>query len=543
MNISKFVTLSLLVALISLSGCKPESDTPVDVLSEGLQFNALRVEDGETFVDWTNGDQIGVTVIGHANFLNVLYQSEGSGKFVSKTPITKPVCGPSFDYYAYYPYQAEIENHQLPIDLASNPVNVMYSRNITGVDCNNFEQKNRLEFQRVLATVAFRMPTASGVSVVMNTRSKSTLNLTSGEIIFDNNSYNDFTLNPTTANGYAEWKMFVIPSTREASYVLLTVDGKEYKWFIPINVIAGNDYVFTIRKIDASTLEIIQSVDGSDENTYKIKPIGEDDPSERPELEDGKYFEVPVYAQGGEAPRTFKATHFIHNNSWLNNYKGAVPIRNYTVQFNTKYRYPEWVAYPLHPIYMATGNRTDEWQFDPIVPRSYQPDLSSGWAGKTKARGHVLPSASRNATKSLNSTTFYFTNMVAQDYTMNGETWEKLESQVRTWSKDAKYDTLYVVTGALLATPPEPIIYEKDAQGKESAIPKHLYKALLRKNKATGEYTSIGFKMENKNTGITYQNSVVSVEQLERESGYVFFPMLPDDIETKVKQQKDLSKW
>lgn len=178
-----------------------------------------------------------------------------------------------------------------------------------------------------------------------------------------------------------------------------------------------------------------------------------------------------------------------------------------------------------------------------MIPVAYQPDLFSAWQTRTVSRGHMLPSASRSATRDLNRSTFYFTNMVAQDSEMNGTTWSDLEEKVRYWSKQTEYDTLYVVTGSILPSPPETISYALDASGRNAAIPKYLYKALCRKNKQNGEYNTIAFKMENRTTGIDYINSMLSVEELEQLTGFTFFSKLPAGVATEVKRQKSLSKW
>jgi endonuclease G len=127
---------------------------------------------------------------------------------------------------------------------------------------------------------------------------------------------------------------------------------------------------------------------------------------------------------------------------------------------------------------------------------------------------------------------------------MNGGTWVDLEERVRYWSRQTTaYDTLFVVTGAILPRSPEPYSYIYDTDGNRSVVPGHLYKALLRKSKTTGNYSSIAFIMENAATGISYSDdkSVTSVQQLESETGFTFFPNLPEEVAETVKQNSALS--
>ena len=133
--------------------------------------------------------------------------------------------------------------------------------------------------------------------------------------------------------------------------------------------------------------------------------------------------------------------------------------------------------------------------------------------------------------------------MAAQETKMNNGVWNELEQKVRTWAEQSAYDTLYVVTGSILPNPPKAIQYTYDNSNKKTAIPEYMYKVLLRKHKSSGNYNSIGYKMENRNSGVKYYNSVVSVKQIEEETGFTFFPMLPPEVADEVKQQTNTTYW
>ena len=136
-------------------------------------------------------------------------------------------------------------------------------------------------------------------------------------------------------------------------------------------------------------------------------------------------------------------------------------------------------------------------------------------------RGHQLPSADRTYSRAGNATTFYFTNMTAQNASLNRGAWATLENKVRTWV--ALCDTLYVVTGAMLDNEIE---YAQDNDGQNMAIPKYYYKAIAQKRDAN--YYTIAFKFDNiapVNQNINaYQ---MKVTELEAKTGFVFFPTLP----------------
>ena len=130
--------------------------------------------------------------------------------------------------------------------------------------------------------------------------------------------------------------------------------------------------------------------------------------------------------------------------------------------------------------------------------------------------------------------------MVPQDVKMNGGVWNNLEQDLRSWVENSRYDTLYVVTGSILAQQGQ-IEYTNDKSGKRVAVPKYLYKALLKQEKSNKKWHSIAFKMDNKNNANSYKNSIVSVAELEEETGFTFFPNLTDA--TEVKKQKSMTHW
>lgn len=213
-------------------------------------------------------------------------------------------------------------------------------------------------------------------------------------------------------------------------------------------------------------------------------------------------------------------------------------MRNFSMLYDTQKRVAYWVAYPLTNSYLGSTKRTDDWQYDPLVKEEFQSELFSAYRGGY-SRGHQLPSADRTYSADENRTTFYFTNMTPQNYNLNSGIWADLEAKVRTWARQSSVDTLFVVTGAMLQTSKDKTIeYTRDARGASVAIPKYYYKALAQKR---GEnYYTIAFKMKNSAPvqGDSYKNYSLTVKELEAETGFTFFPTLPEtaknQIDTKI---------
>lgn len=224
---------------------------------------------------------------------------------------------------------------------------------------------------------------------------------------------------------------------------------------------------------------------------------------------------------------------------------GGREVRNYSMYYDADNRIALWVAYPIVSDYIGGSGRTDAWDYDPKIPVDLQPDLHSGWPAGGYDRGHQLPSGSRTGSREINRQTFYYTNMTAQVSSFNQGVWANMENKVRGYASTC--DTLYVVTGPILTTDDEPDIeYTRDNSGRNVAVPKAYFKVVMKYNINAGTYYSIAYYYENRSYGKRSQpekSDLRTVAQIEAMTGITFFPNLPDEVETAVKQQYEPNRW
>ncbi len=225
-------------------------------------------------------------------------------------------------------------------------------------------------------------------------------------------------------------------------------------------------------------------------------------------------------------------------------------VRNYSYLLDGNNRYATWVAYTL---YDAIGRNNvsrddaEEWAFDPKVPKRCQPVLNKSWGVSPYDRGHQIPFADRRHSLAAGKSTFYFTNMTAQNSSFNQGLWGKLETNVRNWANGC--DTLYVVTGAVATTKTDGTIeYIKDNSGNNVAIPKAYFKVVLRYKKsdtANGGYSAIGFWFENKSVSDSSVEAkhAKTVKAIEELTGFNFFHNLDDSVESAVEGTLTVSSW
>lgn len=529
----KLYSLSLIISIVLFS-CSKEEAQLQDLQGLPISFNASVFEEVQTRVvgnNWENGDKIGVFAIDHGsvlkeeaiveNYDNLSFSTTGNGQFRDDgQSIYYPIDGSAIDFVSYYPYKPNLTSYNYPVDI-SEQVDLLYSNNLTNVTKNN--SNNTLDFKRVLSKLAINIEpkgegSLAGLTVeVNNLKTKASFSLSNAEFVIDESSVGSLTLIPTGTDSKMTASSLLLPTTEQNTIeVVFKVDDTSiYKWTVPHALESGNIYSYKIR-LDGLSSEVTPSTN---------------------------YMEIPYYTSDGTAPNSLKAIHMVGSSSWLNGYSGPTnqPIRNYTVLFDTENSIPYWIAYPMHPIYLDGGNRTNEWAYDPLIPSIYQPNVvDRSFPDPTLDRGHMLASGDRSASRNLNRTTFYVTNIVPQDQSMNRGTWSVLENKVRDWCQASAYDTLYVVTGSILP-PGEDIIYVLDNSNKDIAKPKYMYKALLKQEKSSKKWHSIAFKMENNNSGVPYTSSVMSVAALEEETGFTFFPSLSDA--TEVKSQTSMTHW
>ena len=221
-------------------------------------------------------------------------------------------------------------------------------------------------------------------------------------------------------------------------------------------------------------------------------------------------------------------------------------VRNYSFWYDLQNRVSLWVSYPLYKGMTSGVQRTDKWEYDPLLPRSYQGTAYNGYGVSGYDRGHQLPSADRLCNTAANESTFYFTNLTPQNHDLNTYVWEKTEAHIR--GLVSTNDTLYVVTGCVLQTAANPEIkYIKDNEGKNVAVPKAYFKVVLKYKPGEGNngYSAIGFWFENRSYGdVNLSRSYArSVDDIEKLTGFDFFCNLDDNIEAAIEASYTASLW
>lgn len=236
-------------------------------------------------------------------------------------------------------------------------------------------------------------------------------------------------------------------------------------------------------------------------------------------------------------------------------------LRNYSVCYDVDRHISHWVAYPIFKKVYETPvlRRDNDFNYDPndqlpVIPTRDQQYIGTGGNGrgygaKGYDRGHMLPQASRYNNYEPNRMTYYGTNMMPQNSTLNQNIWASLEDKVRGWGGLQTYDTLYVVTGAAFKS-----TKTIDNANGPIAVPSHCWKVLLRQrgnqNRQISQFKAdelkaIGFVFTNDDAGAatSIESAVRSVKEIEELTGFKFFRNLDPAVADAVKSQKNLADW
>lgn len=503
-----------MIALFTFNSCQKNESR---IEQAAIQFTPTivgQISTKATGTSWDQDDQIGVYMfkagqpLGSTSIVdqinNHVFTFNGS-LFQSTSSIFLP--NDKVDFIAYYPYKS-LTDFQYPIDLSdqSNPaaLDLMYANNAKNIDKSN--NTIPLTFVRQLSKISINLSITNTAAleasqITVNMPAISTqggFDLTSGKLTVNSTDKKDVQGKVTVnANKTALIEFILLPGEDISGKAIkfIASNGDSYTWTVPQDqnlqhLTAGNRYSFDI-KIDNG------------------KPSGGIGDSQA-------YLEIP------------KMNSLSNDEVFIQHFMpDASDSRNYAMLYDKKLKMAYWVAYPLYSSILGSGNRTDAWGYDPQVSTAFQPNLFNGFKPTGYDRGHQLPSADRNLNTSQNKTTFYFTNMTAQASRLNQGIWANLETKVRTWT--AQCDTMYVVTGAMPTTSTNTVLdFAQDNDGKDIAKPKYYFKALAMKKGS--EYYTIAYKMNNETppSGVTFENYRLTVSDLEKATGFTFFPDLND---------------
>lgn len=509
-----FTLLALSWGLLVTAACQPNgrqegAEQPQSATNQTFLASQQDYDLRVAGTAWEAGDQIGIYVRRTARSTtwpadqlqhsNLRYKTTRGGGIATFDPADEQQkvqwdSSMKYDILAYYPYNAQTQGGKIAYSVADQASlkPLLISDNLSAIVPDVAKE---LIFRQALASLHFEMRSEDGGSLesvqvrIVGMPTMGTLDLYSRQWQVDESSTAEISVPVTVSGATATATALLLPietTTSEMKVLFTLPNGRTYTW--PLR--EGQSLVMGQQRTHTITLK--------DTGTGKV-------------VEVGQYFELPAKKA---LPNTMEVQHMLPSNS---------SERNYFLLYDTKMHLAHYVAYPLYNDLMKSGNRTDDWQYDPSIQKSFQPNLLDGsYVGKY-SRGHQLPSADRSASRELNRTTFYFSNMVPQNQTHNGGVWNALEEQVRKLSKTV--DTLYVVTG--VGFDDTNYQYTQDRRGVDCPIPDYFYKVVVWRDRQE-RWHSKAWCIPHKPLTGSPAPFQTTLSEMETKTGFDFFPRLND---------------
>lgn len=209
-----------------------------------------------------------------------------------------------------------------------------------------------------------------------------------------------------------------------------------------------------------------------------------------------------------------------------------VAYSGFNLSFNPKMHIPNWVAWEL------TADETDgkeprynTFSDDPKVAGSAE---TYDYSRSGYDRGHMAPAADMKWSPRSMRESFFLTNICPQAKELNTGAWRTLEERSRIWARNDS--AIIIIAGPILS--PKPHEYIGD---NRVAVPRSFFKVILSPYKSPVK--AIAFVMPNGYVKGGYQQTVTTVDEVERLTGLDFFAALPDSIEDIIEASSDIHLW
>ncbi len=205
---------------------------------------------------------------------------------------------------------------------------------------------------------------------------------------------------------------------------------------------------------------------------------------------------------------------------------------HFMLSYNERYEQAEWLGYMLKKEHLTYDDRKRPYFIEDPKVKTKSADWRN-YKGSGYDRGHLCPAGDRRFSEQAYNETFYTSNISPQDKDFNAGVWNRLEMQIRHWTK--KYGTLFVVTGGVLEQGLKEI-------GEEDVdVPEYYYKIVARGE--GGDLKLIGFLMRGVESNKPLEKFTVSIDEIEKRTGIDFFEKLENQKEAKLEGEVITKYW
>ena len=217
-------------------------------------------------------------------------------------------------------------------------------------------------------------------------------------------------------------------------------------------------------------------------------------------------------------------------NSNRNNY--LIERSEYALSYNCQAGIANWVGWELDRSWLGTTERADNFRPDPELPTDCYAVRPNDYRGSGYDRGHLVPSGDRTNSSDNNSSTFIMSNMIPQSPSNNREVWRELEEYSRKLAFQGK--KLYLVAGGYGIA--------RKIANSQVVVPASTWKVILILDRPDTEVTednaatiAVWIPNSERVRNTDWRDYIVSVDEVEKRTGYNFFARLPRKIQQRIE--------
>ncbi|MSU80341.1 MAG: DNA/RNA non-specific endonuclease [Gemmataceae bacterium] len=221
----------------------------------------------------------------------------------------------------------------------------------------------------------------------------------------------------------------------------------------------------------------------------------------------------------------------------------VIKREQYVLSFNGKKNIPNWVSWNLTKADIGNASR-GSFEPDPLLPRSFPHVTHRTYTESGLDRGHMCPSKDRSNTDADNDATFFMTNIIPQAPKNNQGAWERLESYCRDQLK--KGHELHIVCGPYGVGGESKNGFMKSIdKGKiHVTVPAKTWKVILvlAQGRTTPDLRTRPIAVivpNDQSVGEDWSKYRVSIREVEKLTGYRFFPRLNKEVATAIMDRVD----
>ena len=228
--------------------------------------------------------------------------------------------------------------------------------------------------------------------------------------------------------------------------------------------------------------------------------------------------------------------------------------KQYTLSYNPLRGGPNWVSWNLDASHKGSSPRCNCFTADPAVSAfGFIAFSTNDWInGGVFSRGHMSPSADWANVEGDNAGTYYLSNMLPQNQTLNGGVWGALENDLRARATGTA--EIYIIAGPVytknrIAPGVDGLGFlASTTQPKRIAIPDSIWKiAILVPDVRDGTTVTLGdvdviaTMFPNSGTGTSSSASnawlpwKTTIAAIQRSTGYNFLSLLPEAAQCKIE--------